>query len=108
MSKGKNSNSLKYTHYLFLSTVSFLIISSLLFTGVGIHKGSDRQDTRKVELYQKDVAAMSDDKNDAREPEENEDQAPNEIEEEKKKSVTTLTFNFIYYVIYKFKMADLL
>lgn len=51
---------------------------------------------------------MEDKKEDGQESGEKKDPESNELEDDKKSSVSTLTFNFIYYLIYKFKLADLL
>ena len=61
----------------------------------------------EVETYQKQISALQPDQDDQ---ETNKEKTPNsdELEEDEKNSVSTLTFNFIYYLIYKFKPADVL
>lgn len=99
---------MKTAHYLTLGLLSLFIISLLSFAGRDILFTNATQVSTSIGAYQEQATTVEDKKEDGQESGEKKDPESNELEDDKKSSVSTLTFNFIYYLIYKFKLADLL
>lgn len=98
---------MKTIRYLTLGLLSLFIISLLSFAGREL-LFSDGANLNTIGAYQDQIIVMEDKKETEQKPGEKKEPESSELDEDKKSSVTTLTFNFIHYLIYKFKPADVL
>ena len=69
---------------------------------------SDCNGIDRVEAYKGHVPSLEDSKENDSKSRKQKEPDSDELADDKKSSVTTLTFNFIYYLIYKFKPAEVL
>jgi len=61
-----------------------------------------------LEVYKSQVTSLETSKENESKSRKKKEPESDELDETKKSSVTSLTFNFIYYLIYKFKPAEAL
>ncbi len=95
---------MKTKRNLTLGVLSLVLIGLLSFGGRNLlHSGYAKID--KMGIIQSQMASLDDSKETGPKSEERKEPESNELDEEKS-SVSTLTFNFIYYLIYKIKPVE--
>ena len=107
MSKRVKLNYLKTAPCLSLGLLSFCILTLLSFAGHDIIYSNATHVNSNVVVFQEQVTALEDNKEGDQKSGKKKEPESNTLEDDKKSSVSTLTFNFVYYLIYKFKPADL-